>query len=133
MCLTCSTKKKKLVELADQLIVRGILGGKPLTFLWARERKYKAKSLALWTVLIQVSNETLLKRLKHKRGLDNSVNPDTFLHFLKSQATFQSFLKRLSLLKSEPSYRGPPKGFVPLPDAEIGGCARNDSLIAPAI
>jgi len=24
-----------------------------------------------------------------------------------------------------------PKGFVPLPDAEIGGCARNDSLIAP--
>ena len=29
--------------------------------------------------------------------------------------------------------RGPPKGFVPLPDAEIGGCARNDSLIAPAI
>jgi len=26
-----------------------------------------------------------------------------------------------------------PKIFVPLPDAEIGGCARNDSLIAPAI
>jgi hypothetical protein len=27
----------------------------------------------------------------------------------------------------------PPKGFIPLPDAEIGGCARNDSSIAPAI
>ena len=39
--------------------------------------------------------------------------------------------------KAEPlSYergRGPPKGFVSLPDAEIGGCARSDSLIAPAI
>ncbi len=29
--------------------------------------------------------------------------------------------------------RARPKIFVPLPDAEIGGCARNDSLIAPAI
>ncbi|MEG4633314.1 hypothetical protein QUB56_27665, partial [Microcoleus sp. AR_TQ3_B6] len=29
--------------------------------------------------------------------------------------------------------RAGPKIFVPLPDAEIGGCARNDSLIAPAI
>lgn len=26
-----------------------------------------------------------------------------------------------------------PQGFVPLPDAEIGGCARNDSLIAPLV
>ena len=60
-------------------------------------------------------------------------NPDTFLRFPKDLATFRSFIKRLSLLKSEPSGKGPPKGFVPLPDAEIGGCARNDSLIAPAI
>ncbi|MEG3978611.1 hypothetical protein QT970_28945 [Microcoleus sp. herbarium8] len=29
--------------------------------------------------------------------------------------------------------RGPPKRFIPIPDIEIGGCARNDSLIAPAI
>ena len=28
--------------------------------------------------------------------------------------------------------RGPPKRFVPLPDAEIGGCARSDSTV-PAI
>ncbi|MEG4415732.1 hypothetical protein Q5692_33685 [Microcoleus sp. C2C3] len=29
--------------------------------------------------------------------------------------------------------RAPPKRFIPLPDAEIGGYARNDSLTAPAI
>jgi hypothetical protein len=29
--------------------------------------------------------------------------------------------------------RTPPKGFVPLPDVEIGGCARNDSLIRSLI
>lgn len=44
---------------------------------------------------------------------------------------FATSAKR-ELQKSE-IIRGPPKGFVPLPDIEIGGCARNDSLIAPAI
>ena len=37
-------------------------------------------------------------------------------------------------LPLKPKYgKDPPKGFVPLPDAEIGGCARNDSLIAPLV
>ncbi|AFZ05985.1 hypothetical protein Osc7112_1462 [Oscillatoria nigro-viridis PCC 7112] len=161
MCLKCSAERKKLVELTERLIVRGILGGLPLTFHLAKERKYKAHSLALWTVLIQVSNEQLLRQLKDKRSMDKSFEhllwgnrhllwsfrkvkfcsikafwdktPDTFLRFLVSRTTFRSFLSRLLLSQPEPSCNGPPKGFVPLPDVEIGGCARNDSLIAPAI
>ncbi|MEG4520892.1 MULTISPECIES: hypothetical protein [unclassified Microcoleus] len=161
MCLKCSAEKKKLVELAERLTVRGVLGGKPLTFHLARDRKYKANSLALWTVLIQVSNEQLLSQLKDRRSMDKSFehllwgnghllwslrkvkycsikaffdkNPDTFRRFLASRTTLRNFLNRLLLSQPEPSCNGPPKGFVPLPDAEIGGCARNDSLIAPAV
>ena len=161
MCLKCSTEKKKLVELAERLTVRGALGGLPLTFHLAKGRKYKAHSLALWTILIQVSNGQLLSQLKDRRSMDKSFehflwgnghllwslrkvkfcsikaffdkNPDTFLRFLASRATFRNFLNRLLLSQPEPSCNGPPKGFVPLPDAEIGGCARNDSLITPAI
>jgi hypothetical protein len=40
----------------------------------------------------------------------------------------------VGLASSQPQPdESPPKGFIPLPDAEIGGCARNDSSIAPAI
>jgi hypothetical protein len=59
--------------------------------------------------------------------------PDTFLRFLIGLATFRSFIGRLPSLRAKPFCNGPPKGFVPIPDAEIGGCARNDSLIAPVI
>ena len=39
-----------------------------------------------------------------------------------------------NLTSEQPHFTfSPPKGFMPLPDAEIGGCARNDSLPAPAI
>ena len=161
MCLKCSAEKRKLVELTERLTVRGVLGGKPLTFHLAKGRKYKAGSLALWTVLIQVSNEQLLRQLKDKRSMDKSFEhllwgngqllwslrkvkfcsikaffdktPDTFLRFLATQGTFRDFINRLLLSQPEPSCNGPPKGFVPLPDAEIGGCARNDSLIAPLV
>ena len=136
------------------------MGGLPLTFYLARNRKYKPGSLAMWKIFIDVSNEELLKQFKDKRSLDKSFafgagktshllwslrkikfcsiklyfanNPDRFKQLAERRAKFRSFLIG-SLSQSNYFGTGPPKGFVPLPDAEIGGCARNDSLIAPAI
>lgn len=161
MCLICSAEKKKLVELSERLMARGILGGLPLTFYLARNRKYKAKSLALWTLFIQVSNEKLIQRLNDKRSLDksfsqtrslkksilDSLSPAKFrsikdffakhfdkdLRSLNDRANFQSFVSKNLSRQEIFCPRDPPKGFIPLPDAEIGGCARNDSLIVPAI
>jgi hypothetical protein len=46
----------------------------------------------------------------------------------------ENSVKSQAGISLKPKYGNkPPKRFIPLPDAEIGGCARNDSLIAPAI
>jgi hypothetical protein len=60
-------------------------------------------------------------------------NSDTFLNSVTSLSGFRSYIRSLISLQSETCEKSPPKGFIPLPDAEIGGCARNDSSIAPAI
>jgi hypothetical protein len=112
---------------------------------------------------MRLANEIFLAELNDKRSLDKSFrhivsrvnllpesyqslrrprfcsikdffndNPDTFLISVGSLAKFRSFIEGLASSQPEPC-ESPPKGFIPLPDAEIGGCARNDSLIAPAI
>ncbi len=85
-------------------------------------RKLKPRFLEYWQQLcsllkarIRVTSKSLLKFQRRQFiEKENSVKP-------KAEPLRQEF------------DRNPPKGFVPLPDAEIGGCARNDSLIAPAI
>jgi hypothetical protein len=133
----------------------------PLIFFWERQRDCLRKGLAFWKVFLQKGNEIFLAELNDKRSLDKSFrhilsrvkilpgfsgrrprfcsikdffddNPDTFLNSAKSLAEFQRFI--WSLVSSQPQPdESPPKGFIPLPDAEIGGCARNDSVTAPAI
>jgi hypothetical protein len=62
------------------------------------------------------------------------ANPDTFLNLERSLAEFQRFIWNVALSNFPPQPdESPPKGFIPLPDVEIGGCARNDSLTAPAL
>jgi hypothetical protein len=133
----------------------------PLIFFWERQRDCLRKGLAFWKVFLQKGNEIFLAELNDKRSLDKSFrhilsrvkilpgfsgrrprfcsikdffddNPDTFLNSAKSLAEFQRFI--WSLVSSQPQPdESLPKGFIPLPDAEIGGCARSDSLTAPAI
>ncbi len=133
----------------------------PLRFYWERQREISWNRPAFVKVVMRKSNEDFLAELNDKRNLDKSFrhilsqvkalpgcslrrprfcsikdffddNPDTFLNLAKSLAEFQRFI--WSLVSSQPQPdESPPKGFIPLPDAEIGGCARNDSLIAPAI
>lgn len=135
----------------------------PLIFFWERQRDCLRKGLAFWKVFLQKGNEIFLADLNDKRSLDKSFrqilsrvkilpgfsgrrprfcsikdffdgNPETFLDSAKSLAEFQLFIWSVPSSQSPPQPdESPPKGFIPLPDAEIGGCARNDSLIAPAI
>lgn len=55
----------------------------------------------------------------------------TFARFRKTQRECRTYLAQyLSPSQPDNFCTGPPKGFVPLPDAEIGGCARNDIALA---
>jgi len=132
----------------------------PLRFFWERQRELSWKRPAFLKVFMQCATELFLAELNDKRSLDKSFrcivsqvgailpgacrprfcsiknffndNPNTFPISAESLARFWSFVEGLVSPPPEP-HESPPKGFVPLPDAEIGGCARNDSLIAPAI
>jgi len=135
----------------------------PLRFFWERQRECLKKGPAFWKVFLHKANEDFLSELNDKRSLDKSFrhilsrvkilpgfsgrrprfcsikdffddNPDTFLDSVKSLVEFQRFIRSVPSSQPQPQPdESPPKGFIPLPDAEIGGCARNDSLIAPAI
>ncbi len=135
----------------------------PLRFFWEHQRECSSKRPSFWKAVMQASNERFLAELNDKRSLDKSFrhilsrvnilpgayqslrrprfcsikdffneNPDTFRVLVGSLTEFQSFIRSLAQSQSEP-HESPPKGFIPIPDIEIGGCARNDSLIAPAI
>ncbi|MEG4962143.1 MULTISPECIES: hypothetical protein [unclassified Microcoleus] len=129
----------------------------PLRFFWERQRELSWNRPTFLKLAMRAANEIFLEQFSNKRSLDKSFryvdsqvgvilpgarrprfcsikdffngNPDTFLTSTESLARFRSFVEGLAppFLKTNES---PPKGFVPLPDAEIGGCARNDSLIA---
>ena len=93
---------------------------------WENVRKLKPSFLEYWREVCEFFKKEILVKYKF---------------FVKVQASFAplQLVKRLDIPKVESPLRikkegaGPPKGFVPLPDVEIGGCTRNDSLIAPAI
>jgi hypothetical protein len=135
----------------------------PLIFFWERQREISWNRPAFVKAIMRESNEAFLAELNDKRSLDKSFrhilsrvkilpgfsgrrprfcsikdffdgNPDTFLDSAKSLAEFQLFIWSVPSSQFPPQPdESPPKGFIPLPDAEIGGCARNDSLIASAI
>jgi hypothetical protein len=135
----------------------------PLRFFWERQRELSWNRPAFITVAMRLANEIFLAELNDKRNLDKSFrhvlsrvkilpesyqhlrrprfcsikdffndNPDTFLTSVINLAQFRRYIQSLASPQPEPC-ESPPKGFIPLPDAEIGGCARNDSLTAPAI
>ncbi|MEG4521213.1 MULTISPECIES: hypothetical protein [unclassified Microcoleus] len=138
-------------------------GEESLATLWERQRECSWKRPTFLKLVMQAANKIFLQQLNDPRSLDKSFRSVesrvsllpgslshlrrprfcsikdffgcdalTLLRFLENWAILGNFIKHWSA-RPEPSCNGPPKGFVPLPDAEIGGCARNDSLIAPAI
>jgi hypothetical protein len=135
----------------------------PLRFYWERQREISWNRPAFVKLIMQKANESFLLSLNDKRSLDKSFrhivsrvkalpgcslrrprfcsikdffgdNPDMFLGSVNSLAEFRLFVWSVPSSQPQPQPdESPPKGFIPLPDAEIGGCARNDSLIASAI
>jgi hypothetical protein len=135
----------------------------PLSFYWERQREISWNRPAFVKLFMQKGNESFLAELDDKRSLDKSFrhilsrvkalpgcslrrprfcsikdffsnNSDTFLGSVNSLAEFRLFVWSVPSSQPQPQPdESPPKGFVPFPDAEVGGCARNDSLIASAI
>lgn len=76
--------------------------------------------------------ESLRREIFH--SIKNFFDDNTsFLRLRKTRIECREYIQCVSESHPEHSCTGPPKGFVPLPDAETGGCARNDSLIAPLV
>jgi hypothetical protein len=123
--------KKKL----EAFVFRPI-EGESWEFVLERQRELKPSRAMFWRVLIRTLRKFLVK--VYSVALTVGEKFALILGFSPS-ATIEDGWVILSqaLSKLEPPGnecdRGPTKGFVPLPDVEIGGCARNDSLIAPAI
>ena len=110
--------------------------GESYELLWLRQRECSPKRPIFWGIVIRTLRKFLIRVFSV--GLSVCEKIAIALSFSSKGTVAEIFvLTNISPLKIElPRYevsRGPPKHFVPLPDAEIGGCARSDSLIAPAI
>jgi hypothetical protein len=105
-------------------------------FVWERQRELKPLRVIFWRVLILTLSRFLVK--VYSVSLAASEHLALILSFC-SDITIKNEWTEIPETPSKaepPKYqcdRAEPKIFVPLPDAETGGCARNDSLIAPAI
>jgi hypothetical protein len=110
--------------------------GESWEFVLERQRELKPNRSLFWQVLIRTLSRFLIK--VYSVSLSTSEIIALALAFgLRelAQIYWNFFLEtppKIELPRYE-SDRGPPEVFVPLPDFETGGCARNDGLIATAI
>jgi hypothetical protein len=108
--------------------------GETWEFVWERQRELTPLRTLFWSILIRTLKRFLVK--VYSVSLAVSEHWALILSFC-SGITFKNEWTEIPEIPSKvelPRYecdRAPPKIFVPLPDAEIGGCARNDSLIHP--
>jgi hypothetical protein len=93
-----------------------------------RTRKLKPRFLEYWQEACEFLKKEILARYKFFAQVGVGFRR---IQLVKKENIATSKLEPPPKLREE--HTGPPKGFIPLPDTEIGGCARNDSLIAPAI
>jgi hypothetical protein len=129
--MNIETLKKKL----EAFVFRPV-EGESWEFVWERQRELKPNHLMFWQVLIRVLRRFLVKIFSV--ALTAGEQFAVILGFSLSgtiEGGWIILLEAPSKIES-PRYgyaSPPPKIFVPLPDAETGGCARNDSVTAPAI
>jgi len=110
--------------------------GEAWEFVWERQRELKPLRTLFWSILIRTLKRFLVK--VYSVSLAVSEQLALILSFCLDITVKNEWTEILETpSKAEPPKyqcdQAGPKIFVPLPDAEIGGCARNDSLIAPAI
>jgi hypothetical protein len=105
-------------------------------FVWERQRELTPLRTIFWRILIRTLSRFLVK--VYSVPLAVSEHLALILSFCSDMAVKNEWTEipetpsKVELPRYECD-RAPPKIFVPLPDAETGGCARNDSVTAPAI
>ncbi len=109
--------------------------GESLELLWLRRRECFPKRPIFWGIVIRTLRKFLVRIFSI--SLDVCEKIAIALSFSSNEIIADVFISigTSSLKVDLPRYevsRGPPKRFVPLPDAEIGGYARSDSTV-PAI
>lgn len=109
--------------------------GESLELLWLRRRECSPKRPIFWGIVIRTLRKFLVRIFSI--SLDVCEKIAIALSFSSNEIIADVFISigTSSLKVDLPRYevsRGPPKRFVPLPDAEIGGYARSDSTV-PAI
>ena len=129
--MNIETLKKKL----EAFVFRPV-EGESWEFVWERQKELNPNRSLFWRVLIR----TLSKFLAKVYSVSLSTSESLALVLAFSLSKFVDIFwfirsetpSKVELLRYECD-RDPPKIFVPLPYAETGGCARNDSVTAPAI
>ena len=106
--------------------------GKSWEFVLERQRELKPNRTIFWRILIRTLRKFLVKvysvslTVGEKLALILSFSPSGVIEY--GWVIFPQALSKTEPPRHE-RVRAPPKGFVPLPDVEIGGCARSDSLV----
>jgi hypothetical protein len=104
--------------------------GEAWVSVWRRQRE--ARSWKFWHVFVLAMKAEICAVIKASLNFTWSaalVSVALLTYFFESHDSFDVCTTvKVEPLKPEVS-RGPPKRFIPIPDAEIGGCARSDSLI----
>jgi hypothetical protein len=110
------------------------LPGEPLIDFCVRARKSNPKNWSFWQMLCHQVRDSIGARI----ALINKAHPSSRLNLMAERDKVRPdsfiFKSHPKLESSIPEVnRWLPEIFKPLPDSETGGCARSDSLIAPAI
>jgi hypothetical protein len=110
--------------------------GESWEFVWEHQRELTPLRTIFWRILIRTLSRFLVK--VYSVPLAVSEHLALILSFCSDMAVKNEWKEipetpsKVELLRYECD-RASPKIFVPLPDAETGGCARNDSVTAPVI
>lgn len=110
--------------------------GESLDLWWLRLRECAPDRLIFWRILIRTLKKILVK--VYSVALDVAENFVFILSFspcgmVKSGLVILLIAPSKIELPRYECHQGLPKCFLPLPKAELGGCARSASVTAPAI
>lgn len=106
--------------------------GESYELLWRRQREHSPKRPRFWRIVIRVLRKFLIRVFSaslsvcEKIAIALSFSPGGTV--LDGFAVIEGSPPKIEQPRYEVN-RGPPDGFVSVPKAEIGGCARSDSLI----
>jgi hypothetical protein len=116
--------------------------GESYAELRLRQRVFSPRRMTLWRSVMRILRKYLIRVFSTALYLSEEdmiariiFSCGGFLGIFLTDdfPTIKGGPLRIELPPQDEVNRDPPKYFVPIPDSEIGGCARSDSLIAPAI